>query len=107
MDQVDTSALSWIWQAKKANQSEIYGQDSASRGALSETRNWKLENGNWKMETGNWGSQFLISSFCSMAWIQKRGTRNQKLENKAASFQFPVSIFQFLVSPCRPHRDLA
>ncbi|MGA2475536.1 MAG: hypothetical protein ABSF73_02840 [Terriglobia bacterium] len=89
-------------QAKNANQSEIYGQDSAICGALDDTgnwkleiRNWKLETGNWKLETGNSGSQFPVSSFCFMALIRKRGTgksesRNQKLENKAASFQFPV-----------------
>jgi hypothetical protein len=50
-------------QAEKANQSEKYGQDLASRGALGETRNWKMEIGNWKMEIGNWGCQFLVSNF--------------------------------------------
>jgi len=43
-------------QAEKANQSEKYGQDPASRGALGET-------GNWKLEIGKWGSQLPVSGF--------------------------------------------
>jgi hypothetical protein len=39
-------------QAEKANQSEKYGQDPASRGALGETRNWQMEIGKWKLEIG-------------------------------------------------------
>jgi hypothetical protein len=65
----------WFSQARKANQSEKYGQDSASRGALGDTRKWRLETGNrkletrnWKMEIGKsklgiWGSQFPVSNF--------------------------------------------